>query len=79
MCTKNTALGDVSRDKYNTQLRLVLYLSLDTPPRAVFSVQTHDSASSNIISYFAWADQREKVCFIFHKAQGCRMENKAQL
>ena len=31
VCTKNTALGDVSGDKYSTWLRLVLYLSLDTP------------------------------------------------
>ena len=31
------------------------------------------------ILYFAWADQRDKVCFIFHKVQGCCMENKAQL
>ena len=26
------------------------------------------------ILYFAWADQRDKVCFIFHKVQGCCME-----
>ena len=50
VCTKNTALGDVSRDKYSTRLRLVLYLSLDTPPRAVFSIQTRGSALSNIYS-----------------------------
>ena len=31
VCMKNTALGDVSRDKYTTRLRLVLYLSLDMP------------------------------------------------
>ena len=30
-CTKNIALGDMSRDKYSTQLLLVLYLSLDMP------------------------------------------------
>ena len=48
VCTKNTALGDVSRDKYSTRLRLVLYLSLDTPPRAVFSIQTRGSALSNM-------------------------------
>ena len=29
------------------------------------------------ILYFAWADQRDKVCFIFHKVQGCCMEKKA--
>ena len=28
----------------------MLYLSLDTPPHAVFSVQTRDSALSNICS-----------------------------
>ena len=44
MCTKNTALRDVSQDKYSTQLRLMLYLSLDTPPCAVLSIQTHGSA-----------------------------------
>ena len=36
--------------KHSTQLHLVLYLSLDTPPRAVFSIQTHGSALSNISS-----------------------------
>ena len=30
------------------------------------------------ILYFAWADQRDKVCFIFHKVQGCCMK-KTQL
>ena len=45
---KNTALGDVSRDKYSMKQSLMLYLSLDTPPRAVYSVQTHGSALSNI-------------------------------
>ena len=48
VCMENTALGGVSQDKYSTQLRLVLYLSLDTPPRAVFSVQTRGGALSNI-------------------------------
>ena len=47
VCTENTALGGMSRDKYSTRLRLVLYLSLDTPPRAVFSVQTRGGALSN--------------------------------
>ena len=28
------------------------------------------------ILYFAWADQRDKVWFIFHKVQGCCMEKK---
>ena len=50
VCAKNTVLGDVSRDKYSTRLCLVLYVSVDTPPRAVFSVQTHGSALSNIYS-----------------------------
>ena len=49
VCTKNPALSDMSRDKYSTQLCLMLYLSLDMPPRAVFSVQIHGSALSNII------------------------------
>ena len=35
---KNTALGDVSRDKYSTRLRLVLYFSLNTPPCAIFFI-----------------------------------------
>ena len=48
ICTKNAVLGDVSRDKCSTRLRLVLYLSLDTPPCAVFSIQTRGSALSNI-------------------------------
>ena len=48
MCTKNTALRDVSQDKYSTRLRLVLYLSLNTPPHVVFSIQTCGSALSNM-------------------------------
>ena len=28
------------------------------------------------ILYFSWADQRDKVCFIFHKVQGCCTEKK---
>ena len=47
VCTKNTALRDMSQDKYSTRLRLVLYLSLNMP-RAVFSVQIRGSALSNI-------------------------------
>ena len=34
----------MSRDKYSTRLRLVLYLSLDTPPRALFFIQTRGGA-----------------------------------
>ena len=41
----------MSRDKYSTQLRLVLYLSLNMSPRAVFSVHTHGGALSNISTY----------------------------
>ena len=48
---KNTALGDLCQDKYSTRLGLVLYLSLDMPPRAVFSIQTCGSALSNINSF----------------------------
>ena len=44
MCMKITVLGDVSQDKYSTRLCFVLYLSFDTPPHAVFSVQTCNSA-----------------------------------
>ena len=47
-CMKNTTLVDVSQDKYNTRLRLVLYLSVNMPPQTVFSIQTHGSALSNI-------------------------------
>ena len=36
---KNTALRDMSRDKYSTRLCLMLYLSLDTPPRALFFIK----------------------------------------
>ena len=45
----------VSRGKYSTRLRLVLYLPLDTPPRAVFSVHTRGSALTHIYC---------TVCFI---------------
>ena len=34
----------VSRGRYSTGLRLVLYLPLNTPPRAVFPVHTRGSA-----------------------------------
>ena len=40
----------VSRGKYSTRLRLVLYLPLDTHPRAVFSVHTRGSALTHIYS-----------------------------
>ena len=48
VCTKNTAFGDVSRDKYSTRLHLVLHLSLNTPPRGVLSILTRGSALSNM-------------------------------
>ena len=38
----------VSRGKYSTRLRLVLYLPLDTPPRAVFPVYARGSALTHI-------------------------------
>ena len=38
----------VSRGKYSTRLRLVLYLPLDTHPRAVFPVHTRGSALTHI-------------------------------
>ena len=37
-----------SRGKYSTWLCLVLYLPLDTPPRAVFPVHTRGSALTHI-------------------------------
>ena len=51
MCMKNTALGGVSQDKYSPWLFFVLYLSLDMPPHAVFSIHTRGSALSNIHTY----------------------------
>ena len=48
MYTKITALGGMSQDKYSTQLYLMLYLSLDMPPCAVFFVHTHRDALSNM-------------------------------
>ena len=45
VCIENIALGDVSRDKYSTRRSRVLYLSLDTPPRAIFSIQTRLSGA----------------------------------
>jgi len=44
VCMKNTALGCVSQELYSTQLCLVLYESLDTPPCAVFSIYMHGGA-----------------------------------
>ena len=43
-CMKNAAFGDVSQNQYSSWLCLVLYLSVNTPPRAVFSVHTCSSA-----------------------------------
>ena len=51
VCMKNTALEDVSRDKYSTRLCFVLYLYLNTPPHAVFSIHICGSTLSNL--YFA--------------------------
>ena len=34
----------VSRGKYSTRLRLVLYLPLNTPPHAVFPIHTRGNA-----------------------------------
>ena len=52
---KNKALGDVSRDKYSTRFHLVLYLSLDTPPRALFFIQTRGGALIQYICTFMQA------------------------
>ena len=46
-CMKNAALGDVSQNQYSSWLCLVLYLSLNTPPRAIFSVHACSSALSS--------------------------------
>ena len=47
MCTKNTALGDCF--EINTAHGFVsCCISLNTPPHAVFSIQTRGSALSNI-------------------------------
>ena len=43
MYEKYSTRGGVSR-KYSTRLRLLLYLPLDTHPRAVFPVHTRGSA-----------------------------------
>ena len=49
MCMENTVLRDMSRDKYNTWLCLVLYLSLSTiyVLCAIFSIHTHVGYLSN--------------------------------
>ena len=47
MCMKNAALGDVSQNQYSSWLCLMLYLSLNTPPHAVFSVHVCSSALSS--------------------------------
>ena len=47
MCMKNAALGDVSQNQYSSWLCLILYLSLNTPPLAVFYVHACSSALSS--------------------------------
>ena len=44
---KKYSTWGVSQDKYSTLFHLVLYLSLNMPPCAVFSVHTCGSALSN--------------------------------
>ena len=44
---ENAALGDVSQNQYSSWLYLVLYLSLNTPPDAVFSVHACSSVLSS--------------------------------
>ena len=51
---KNPALGDMLRDKYNTWLYLVLYLSLGTPLMLYFSIYTRGSALSNICDWIGY-------------------------
>ena len=41
---KKYSTRGMSRGKYSTRLCFVLYLPLDTPPRAVFPVHTRGSA-----------------------------------
>ena len=50
MYEKYSTRGE-SRGKYSTRLRLVLYLPLDTHPRAVFPVHTRGSALTHIYQY----------------------------
>ena len=44
---ENAALGDVSQNQYSSWLCLVMYLSVNTPPHAVFSVHACSSALSS--------------------------------
>ena len=76
ICTKNTALGNMSRDKYSTQLRLVLYLSLDTPPRAVFSIQTRSSTLSNIYCTLRGRIKGTKCALFSIKCKGAVWKKK---
>ena len=49
---ENTALGDVSRDKYSTRQSRVLYLSQDMSPSAVLFVQTSKGSALGGMLYF---------------------------
>ena len=50
----------MSRDKYSTKLHLVLYLSSDMSPSAVFSIHTHGSVLSNMYSILEWISVQDK-------------------
>ena len=54
----------VSRGKYSTRLRLVLYLPLDTHPRAVFPVHTRSSALTHIYNILRGRIKGQK-CTLF--------------
>ena len=49
---ENTAQGGMSRDKYSTRQSLVLYLSQDMSPGAVFFVQMSKGSALGGILYF---------------------------
>ena len=48
LCVRKNSTQGVFRDKYSTWLCLVLYLSVNMPPCAVFSLQIHASALNNM-------------------------------
>ena len=52
VCMENTARGGVSIDKYSMRRSLMLYLSRDTSPSAVFFVQTSKGNALGGILYF---------------------------
>ena len=51
-CTKNTAQGGVSKDKYSTRQSQVLYLPWDMPSSALFFVHMSSSGAMSGVLYF---------------------------